>query len=558
LRFWQAFARGRFPIAILSGIVWALAFPKPGLAGLAWIAPALLCLSAGGRRGWAAWRSGFVGGLTFYLISLHWLLFIPLTGAPILGWIALSGYMAIYPATWTWLCSTVLPVAIESRAPTRQDACGKEASGWHSLAQSFQATSWSRRLTWALSCAAAWVALEFLSSNLLTGFPWNLLGVSQYRLTPLIQLAANTGVWGISFLIVWFSQSLLSASFVTLKQPGSRSAWLPEIISPTTVVATVFAIGFQQLTRSPPELRTLKAVLIQPAIPQTVIWDSRENQTRFEALLRITQQALTNKPDLLIWPESAVPKMLRYDPPTAQAASDVARTNRVWLILNSDDAEPHDGQTEPDYFNAAFLINRDGELAAKYHKQRLVMFGEYVPFVRWLPFLKWLAPVDDYVAGRSPGRFDLPDLGLKTSVLICFEDMFPQLTRQAIEDSTDLLVNLTNDGWFGEGSEQWQQAAGAVFRAVENRRPLIRCTNNGLTCWVDEFGRIRQHLDNTDRTIYGEGFLFAAVELPDQSARIASRYHRYGDWFAWTCLLLTLGRLFWLRRPRKAEPSFAG
>jgi apolipoprotein N-acyltransferase len=173
------------------------------------------------------------------------------------------------------------------------------------------------------------------------------------------------------------------------------------------------------------------------------------------------------------------------------------------------------------------------------------MFGEYVPFARQLPFLKRLAPVDDYAAGKHPVPFDLTDLGIRSSVLICFEDMFAQTARKATDDETDLLINLTNDGWFGESSEQWQQAAGAVFRAVENRRPLVRCTNNGLTCWVDEFGRIRAQLDNTARGIYGEGVLVALIELPPRDASVPDTlYRRWGDWFAWLCSLTVALRLF--------------
>jgi apolipoprotein N-acyltransferase len=444
--------------------------------------------------------------------------------------------MAVYPATWVWICWRSCPSQV----------AGTPSADWRTLAEALHSSRWSVRVAWTLAGAAAWVAMEILSSRLFSGFPWNLLGVSQYRLTPLIQIASATGVWGVSFLVVWFSLSLLGVAAAVVCKPALRSAWVPEITLPFVSIAVAFGIGYRQATSAGPSKRTLKVMLVQPAIPQTIIWDRNENARRFEALLQLTRQALTNKPDLLIWPEAAVPKLLRFDAPTAQAVSDLARTHHVWLILQADDTSPGTAPNaaDEDYFNGAFLITPEGELAATYHKQRLVIFGEYIPFVRWLPFLKRLVPVEDYESGRQPVTFAMPSLGARTSVLICFEDAFPQVARAAVDEDTDFLVNLTNDGWFGESAEQWQQAAAAVFRAVENRVPLLRCTNNGLTCWIDEFGRIRELFDSPSRGVYGEGFLACSLEFADRAARgTPTFYRRHGDWFAWLCLALTTARL---------------
>ena len=166
-----------------------------------------------------------------------------------------------------------------------------------------------------------------------------------------------------------------------------------------------------------------------------------------------------------------------------------------------------------DFFNAAFLFSPDGRFRNVYHKQNLVIFGEYIPLVRWLPFIKWFTPITGSFASgtkavpfelerwppvrhesirivQTPGRRPALPNRVKTSTLICFEDVFPHLAREYVQDDTDFLVNLTNDGWFGEGAAQWQQAVTAVFRAVENGVPLVRCCNNGLTCWADANGRL--------------------------------------------------------------------
>jgi apolipoprotein N-acyltransferase len=225
-------------------------------------------------------------------------------------------------------------------------------------------------------------------------------------------------------------------------------------------------------------------------------------------------------------------------------------------------------QTDYDDFNSAFLFDPDGKLAGIYHKRKLVIFGEYIPLVRWLPFVKWFTPITGgYAAGdkpvtfqlerRNPGRHKIilispnadPETGVPStassyqtvniSPLICFEDMFPQTARQSVRGDTDFLVNLTNDGWFGEGAEQWQQAAAAVFRAVENGVPLVRGCNNGVTCWMDAHGQVRQVFKDATGGIYDVGAMTFELPLPDEKPA-PTFFNRHGDWFAWSCVVLTV------------------
>src|SRR5207245_7174845 len=164
-----------------------------------------------------------------------------------------------------------------------------------------------------------------------------------------------------------------------------------------------------------------------------------------------------------------------------------------------------------------------------------------IPLSRWVSFMKYFTPIQ---GGFTPGEhavpFELTDLGVKTSVLICFEDIFPHLAREYVDDDTDFLVNLTNNGWFGESAAQWQHAASAVFRAVENGLQLVRCANNGLTCWVDAQGRLNDVYFPGSRDIYQAGFKIVLVPLPGGQARTPTFYHRHGDWFGWGCVGLGL------------------
>jgi apolipoprotein N-acyltransferase len=529
----------RYAISALAGLMLALAYPKWNLAGLAWLVPGLLLALALGQSGSHTFRIGYIAGLTFHLASLHWLLFIPVRIAPAVGWLALSAYLAVYQGVWVWFCCRLY----QSRfAPL----------GSGSVWEQFLTNRWARQLGWALSCAALWVSCEMIQARLFGGFPWNLLGVSQYRVMPLVQLAATTGVYGLSFLMVWFSVSLISAVALLVFRPARPRDWMAELMLPLFVMMLVVAHGMREVFYAPEDQPTLKVCLVQPSIPQTVIWDPEQSSQRFHDLLELSRVALTNHPDLLVWPEGAVPNLFRYDTNIHNAVTNLVRTHNAWLMLGADDVvwnNEERADRDYQYFNCSFLINPAGRLERAYRKRKLVIFGEYVPFARWLPFLREFTSVHgDFSPGQYPVQFVLSNLNVRTSTLICFEDIFPHLTREYAREDTDFLLNLTNDGWFKESAAQWQHAANAIFRAVENRIPLVRCTNNGLTCWVDELGFLHAVYFPGTLDIYGPGIKTVRIPIRAGKARVRTVYGRHGDWFGWTCvawsafLLLLLAR----------------
>ena len=633
------FIQSRFPLAIVAGLLLASSFPKIGIAGFAWIAPGLMLAAALGKRGAESFRIGYVAGLAHYLASLYWLLLIPyrwhgIPLGPAFGWIALSMYLALFPAAWVWLALKVSGAggqvsggtaeqrethgAFSSPSPPLKELRAKpqwkinylwagvrrpmvsnsnpltpalspfgRGEGVASALEEIAALSWSRRMGWTFFCAANWVAMEMIVVRLFGGFPWNLLGASQYRILPLTQIASVTGVYGVALLVVWTSVSLLGAAAAIVRRPNSRSVWFGEMIFPMLAVAATFGFGFHRIGNLPAPARELKVTLVQPSIPQTLIWNSENDLERFNELIGLSEQALTNETDLLIWPEAAIPKMLRYNEEIRGPLLNLARAHRVWMIVGSDDAEPRAGSQKPDdadYFNASFLISPKGEIVARYRKRNLVIFGEYIPLVRWLPFLKWFTPIEGgFTSGDKPGLFEMnialerrspgrresdaeqkradQEIGapgeitfrVKTSPLICYEDTFPQMGRESASDGTDFLVNLTNDGWFGEGAAQWQQAACATFRAVENGLPLVRCANTGLTCWMDAAGGIREIFSDKTGSVYGAGFVTMAIPLVEN--RTPTFYHQHGDWFGWGCVAFSaavIGRQ-WLARSKNKQ-----
>ncbi len=354
---------------------------------------------------------------------------------------------------------------------------------------------------------------------------------------PLIQIVSVTGIYGLSFLLVWFSVSLLSLFQIFSRKPESRSLWLREILLPAGIIIGLWIWGFYRLSEIQPVPKTkIKIALIQPSVPQEMIWDAEEIPRRFTKLMKLSEDALAEKPDLIVWPEGALPGL------TAENLSEIKsliRQHHVWMIFGADDYEfPENPKSPEDYesFNTSFLFDPTGDFLARYRKRQLVVFGEYLPFSQHFPFLKKLIPIGNFKQGKTPVPFQLGKMA-NTSVIICFEDIFSHHAREYVTDETDFLLNLTNDGWFGESAQQWQHAINALFRAVENGVPLVRCTNNGLTCWIDKFGRFRTIYGTENGNVYSAGYKIVQIPLRnDTEKRSQTFYNRHGDLFGWSCV----------------------
>lgn len=552
---------------MVAGLLLAAAFPKLGIAGLAWIAPGLLLFSAVGQPGKVAFRLGWLGGFAFHLAALHWLLFIPVTGFPILGWLALSAYAAVYPGLWVWLCWRLRPDAVGLgvlTAPRNEDGQRVADDGVRTPRPTQPlALNYGQRAAWALKCAVLWVALETILGCVLTGFPWLALGVSQHKLAPLIQIAAVTGVGGVSFLVVWFAVAVAGDMTALV---GERGGWRKRRLGsllPLLVAAGVAAWGLSQFMfsfqRSTPfGSQALTLALVQPSIPQTMIWNPAEKTNRFAKLMQLSELALATKPDVLVWPEAALPDMSAEN---FRAVTNLVATHRVWMVFGADDYElkpgaPRDSNRAADYafYNSAFLLSPEGKVVSAYRKRRLVLFGEYIPLADWLPFLKWFTPIEGgFTPGREPVAFTLGEKGPRAGMLICFEDALAPTVRESAADA-DFLLNLTNDGWFGESAQQFQHAAHSVFRAVENRRPVVRCTNNGLTCWVDEWGFTHDLGVGDAADVHGPGFRVVKLFVPMRSPEARTFYQQHGNWFGWGCVFVALG-LWWRARRRSGLRS---
>ncbi|MFO1457772.1 MAG: apolipoprotein N-acyltransferase [Verrucomicrobiota bacterium] len=508
-------------LAVLAGILWALSFPLPGWSGFAWIAPGLLLASGFDLPAGPSFRLGFLAGFAHHLVALRWLLNIPFPSGAVAGWLALSAYSALYFGLWLCLSAQFL------RFRTGP------ATGWRPTADVvFRQRELWRQGTW-LWIAALWVALEYTRVRFLGGFPWNVFGISQWRNLPLIQVASLTGVYGISFLLVWISVSLAAAMGILAFRLEQRLAWSSTLRIPLLVLLLLLGFGLRRVMNSPPPVASTALALVQPSIPQRLIWDDAANPARFQKVMTLTREALSGHPDAVIWPEGSMPDLTAEQFETVTTAT---RAAGVPWIFGTAYGERVDG--EPEHYNAAILVGPNGRVEGRYHKQLLVIFGEFIPFEKTIPFMKWFTPIGaSFTRGRGPATFRFgTNPPVHASPLICFEDVFPSQTRAHVSADTDFILELTNNGWFGEGSAQWQHCASAALRAVENGIPLVRCANNGVTCWIDSFGGLHDVHQDPDGSVYGPGVLTTRVPLrPPGSEYAPTVYHRYGDLFAWVC-----------------------
>jgi len=465
----------------------------------------------------------------------YWLLLIPFHWHGLAAYLGQSGVGAAYMGAWCWWCWRLWTGRKTERGPNA--VSGELPRQWLSM------SGWER-LAWPLLCAAAWVATEMTLGRVVTGFP-GYLGASQFRWLALIQISSFTGVYGVSFLVVWVSVSLLCAALSWRFDRRRPRQWLVQLVPPLLGLGGVLAFGQQELSIVSEAPRRLKIALVQPAIPQPAIWDPNEKTNRFRKLLQLSQRALAEKPDLLVWPETALPEMITRDQFTQNVIVNLLRPYNTWMVMGTSDFESQPAAAGPSatkWFNSAFLLNPAGQMVARYHKRHLVPFGEFMPGARYFPLLARLrAAGAGLTAGDGPGFFHMTEPTASFSALICYEDLFPQEVRQCLDPETDYLLNLTNDGWFGDSAAQWLHTVNALFRAVELRLPLVRCCNNGLTCWVDAFGRLHDVYFPESKNEYQAGYkLIDAPLAGSESGRHPTFYRQHGDLFGWGCVILAV------------------
>lgn len=373
---------------------------------------------------------------------------------------------------------------------------------------------------WPYVFAAGWFLLEYgkvYLSMKAVWFPWFMLGYTQWDYTPLIQAASVAGVYGLSAAICF--TGALAGSLPALNGP----AWNKCLRAAPALLlfAAIWVFGARELRRAGNAVprETFSAALLQPSIDQYAKWDAAEAGKIREKMAGLAAGA--KGADLAVWPENALPCWI--DEPACYAWLKTAAARPAGATLVGS-VSKGDGMRV-----AAFLLDKDGQITASYNKRQLVPFGEYVPFRDLLgKYIKPVAALGEFLPG-APWQALVPFRGLKLGTAICYESVFPYLFSGDTKDGADLFVNITNDGWYLDTAAPYQHFIANIFRAVENRRPVLRAANNGISALIDPWGRV------TARTALNER---AALLVPVKVYGEKALFPYYGDWFAGAALLV--------------------
>jgi len=490
----------RLLLAILSGTLLTLSFPPGSFSFVAWFALIPLLKGIQTASPSRAFTLGVAFGLAHYLTLLYWIIVVlqhygnlPFLVA-LFALILLCLYLSLYLGLFSILASRF---------------------------------SDSRFFPVLMACY--WVSLEYLRAHLMTGFPWCLLGYTQYEHLHLIQLADLFGVYGISFLIALVNGVLFSIIARPLRENARMLKWELSIL--VILLAGAWIYGHHHLSNfgaAEQAGRPVRAAVIQANIDQSVKWDPAYQEETIRGYYRLTRSAYAFHPELIVWPETSLPFFFQDNPKFSPGIFSLAKESGAVLVFGSPAYKRDRGVVH--FYNRAYMIAPDTRRVQYYDKNHLVPFGEYVPLKEYLPFIRRLVEAaGDFAQGEKLKPLKTQDMSL--GILICFEAIFPELARALAKEGADVLVNITNDAWFGMTSAPYQHLCMAVFRAVENRRPMIRAANTGFSAFIKPTGAIQAKSDLFEKQVLKESITIGSFPL--------TAYSRFGDLFAITLLFIS-------------------
>jgi apolipoprotein N-acyltransferase len=396
-----------------------------------------------------------------------------------------------------------------------------------------------------LAAPFLWVGVE-LARTLVTGFPWNLLGTAQVDNISLSRITTWTGVYGVSFEIMLVNVAVAAAFLVPRKKRST-------LLTASLLAAAVLQAG--RLVDAPGVPADRAALLVQENIPVDANWTRDNFQSTLREIsdlsVKTASGSKAGKMDLIVWPESPAP-FFTSDPLFRDPVSQVARDTHSWVVTGAIGTRSaiHSGASTSEVFNSAALISPSGDWTARYDKVHLVPFGEYLPFPRLFAFAGGLTKeVGEFQTGASRAPLKAGDTRL--GVFICYESVFPGEVREFADQGAHVLVNLSNDGWYGDSGAYAQHLNQTRMRAIENDRWLLSATNTGVTASIDPYGRVVARLPRKER---------GALVAPYALTSVTTFYTRHGDWFAWLCAIISVVALltrfgFHIQASEKAETS---
>ncbi len=500
-------------LAICSAALLILAYPPFDLGWLAWVALIPWLSSLGRATPRQAFLRSTLVGFLFFAGTIWWVGHVTIAGTAVL-----VAYLALYFGLWGWLTRKFFLPLTAYRLPL-------------------------------LVLPASWVLLEYLRSNLLTGFGWNLLAHTQWNWIPLIQIADLLGAYGVSFLIVMVNVGIWRSLTQRVFHRWGLTPMVNNLVVPACCLLAALAYGtvrLHQLDRfrspfTPHPLPVFTAAVLQGNIPQFQKWDEEFAESIWRRYETLTLEAALREPDLIIWPETAVPGFLD-EPDIRQRLATLARLVEIPLLVGV----PAVDQTGK-FFNRALLIDSQGKIEEHYDKLHLVPFGEYLPLKPWLGWLRQLVLLGDFSPGSRPTIFHPSPFTLHPtppfSVLICFEDLFPEIPRRFVREGARWLIVITNDAWFEKSAASLQHLQASVFRAVESRVWVVRAANTGWSGFVAPSGRRLPQPQQVP--LFETGFAAATLKVPDLKGHSAS----FKQGFLFLCFFLTAWAFLPSRKP---------
>jgi len=485
-------------LSLLSGILLTLAFPKAEWWFLAFFALIPLFKAISGRNPRQAFLLGLVTGVTHFISLIYWIYHV------------MGYYGGLSPAVSVLvllLFTSVLALFIGCFCLTLS---WLEGRGSHLFP----------------AAPLLWVTLEWVRSHLFTGFPWELLGYSMYRKLAFIQAADIVGVYGISFVLVSVNAALFFLLF-------SNRSWKKrlvsaEIISAVVMLALLLVYGQTRLEWIDAQCASAPKVhvgLAQGNIEQDRKWLKEYQSGTLDIYEALTAEAVQRGATLVVWPETAAPFYFDRDKLLTDRLRSIARSQHTHLLVGAP-AISWDSRGRVRLFNRAILLDTSGNTLNVYNKSHLVPYGEYVPLKKWFSFLgKLVEQVGDFSAGEPGGVLSYDDIRL--GPLICFESIFPYLARKAHLNGAQILVNITNDAWFGRSSAPWQHFSMLTFRSVETRSFSVRAANTGISGVIHASGKVVMKTP-----LFEQAVIDAEVSI----LSIDTFYARYGDIFAFCCI----------------------
>ena len=505
----------KYLLSVLSGILIILSFPNFNLSGLAWFALVPLLVAINGSDWKIAFRLCFITGIIYFGGVMIWLMI--LIPYSTVFWVSL-GYLvlSLYLSCYVFMFTVAINIITEH---------------WNRLPIINRQISFIQPLSYSFLVSAIWTGLEILRGHVASGLPWAGLGYTQWMNLPIIQISSIFGTYCVSFLIVLIN-SAIARIIIDLDK---WKAGLKALFICLGIFLVCLIYGIISLNTNV-EGEKIRVAMIPGNIRQDekmASWGEKSSWI-FEKYFELTQKAINEKPDIIVWPETAVPKFIFPDSPERDRLRIMIPIWNAYFLMGVISAEHDQGAWK--VYNSVFLLSPKAEVIDKYHKMHLVPISETFPLKKYLPkkLHDFVVGVSDFDSGDRYTIFSAPPA--KIGVPICFESVFPEISRNFVKYGANVLCMVTNDAWFIGTHAAYQHFSMAPLRAVENRTSVFRCANYGVSCIIDPYGRILKRIDPGDNVDY----LAGEVSLNSGG----SFYTRHGDLLPWTCLAITLFFVF--------------